>query len=187
MNALIATIQSKIQLDKDTQEVVMAAFTERVAKKGDFLIKEAQYAQHIYFIESGTVRTFFYHDGKEITSWIYPENLFCTTWYSFLSQQPSFEYVEVMGPSVLYEISFSDLNTLYQNYPALSEFGRKMVEEQLSFIDYFSKGYTFLSAAERYELLLSFFPDVEQRVNLGHVASLLGISQETLSRIRSKK
>ena len=68
----------------------------------------------------------------------------------------------------------------------MQEFGRLMVEEQLTFLDYFYRGFMFMSAKEKYNLLLSIFPDVTQRVNLGHIAAVLGISLETLSRIRKK-
>ncbi len=63
----------------------------------------------------------------------------------------------------------------------------KLIEEQLVYIDTYSKGYMFLSAKEKYDKLLSFFPDIDQRANLGYIASMLGISQETLSRIRGEK
>jgi len=88
--------------------------------------------------------------------------------------------------SRIVSLSYETLHQLYADDPALQEFGRKMVEEQLVFLDYFYKGFMFMSASKKYELLLSIFPDVTQRVNLGHIASFLGISQETLSRIRKK-
>ena len=79
------------------------------------------------------------------------------------------------------------MEQLYQESPQFERFGRKMYEQQLAYLDAFYKGYLFMTAKERYDLLLSVFPDVTQRVNLGHIASFLGISQETLSRIRAKK
>lgn len=80
-------------------------------------------------------------------------------------------------------ISFSknDLEKLYQKHPKFEHFGRKMVEQQLANLDAFYKGYLFMTAKEQCGVLLPTFPDVTQRVNLGHIASFLGISQETLS------
>jgi len=155
--------------------------------KGHLLVKEGLVAHRLYFLEKGTARTFYYHNAKDITSWIYGENQPFTAWYSFLNKKPSFENVEILEPSTLISFTKENLETLYQKYPAFNHFGRKMVEQQLSFLDAFYKGYLFMTAKERYDLLLSTFPDVTQRVNLGHIASLLGISQETLSRIRGRK
>lgn len=155
--------------------------------KGHLLLKEGQVAHRLYFLEKGTARTYYYHNGKDITSWIYGENLPFTAWYSFLDKKPSFENVEVLETSTVISLSKKSLEALYKKHPAFNHFGRKMVEQQLSFLDAFYKGYLFMTAKERYDLLLSIFPDVTQRVNLGHIASLLGISQETLSRIRAKR
>jgi len=75
---------------------------------------------------------------------------------------------------------------LLKTDPAFERFGRILMEEQLAFIDYYFKGVLFMTAKEKYSLLLSYFPDITQRVNLGHIASFLGITQETLSRLRSR-
>jgi len=155
--------------------------------KGSLLVKEGQIAHRLYFLEKGTARTFYYHNAKDITSWIYGEFSPFTTWSSYLDATPSFENLEIVEDAVVISFTKNDLEKLYLNNAQFERFGRKMMEQQLSYLDAFYKGYLFMSAKERYDLLLSTFPDVTQRVNLGHIASLLGISQETLSRIRAKK
>ena len=170
---------------------LMLALEQKIKKetlpKGQLLVKDGQVAHRLYFLEKGTARTFYYHNGKDITSWIYRENTPFTTWYSFLNRQPSFESIEILEDATVLSFTKDALEALYLQYPTFERFGRKMVEQQLSFLDAFYKGYMFMSAKERYDLLLDIFPDITQRVNLGHIASFLGISQETLSRIRSKK
>ena len=86
--------------------------------------------------------------------------------------------------SELAYITKAGLMQLYDQYHKIERFGRMLAEEQLAAIDDYSRGFALLSAKEKYESLLSFFPDVTQRVNLGYIASMLGITQETLSRIR---
>lgn len=156
-------------------------------KKNETLFEQGYVARHIYFIMRGTCRTYYFDKGKDITSWIYPEGIIFTSWHSFLAQKPSFEFAEVLEDSLILQLSYMDLQWLYKKYHVMERWGRLIAEEQLGFIDEYSKSYMFLSAKEKYDLLHSFFPDVTQRVNLGHIASLLGISQETLSRIRSSK
>ncbi len=173
-----------------SKEIIEAL--EKVAKietlpKGSLLVKEGQIAHRLYFLEKGTARTYYYHNAKDITSWIYKENMPFTAWYSFLDKKSSFENVEVLEASTIISFTKEDLEALYRQHPSFNHYGRKMAEQQLSYLDAFYKGYLFMTAKERYDLLLATFPDVTQRVNLGHIASLLGISQETLSRIRAKK
>ena len=122
-----------------------------------------------------------------MTSWFYREGQLFTAWSSFYKRSPSYEGVELTEDSTISALSYNHLRQLYKQHPKMQEFGREMVEEQLVFLDYFYKGFMFMSAKEKYDLLLSVFPDVTLRVNLGHIASFLGISQETLSRIRAKK
>jgi len=87
----------------------------------------------------------------------------------------------------LFSFEYYDYKKLIETYPKFERFSRLLAEEQLAFIDLYSKGYMFMSAKEKYQLLLSNIPDIELRVKLGYIASFLGISQETLSRIRSSK
>ena len=76
---------------------------------------------------------------------------------------------------------------LIHEYRQFEGFARLLAEEQITFTDQFFKGYMFLSAMEKYQLLLQYFPDIELRVKLTYIASFLGISRETLSRIRAQK
>lgn len=186
-SAFIHYVKSKSNISPDTEQALKDNLEIKHYQKQDLLLKEGQIARYLFFAISGTVRTFYYHDGKDITSWIYPETIPFTAWSSFITQNSSFEYIEVLEPSIILSIQHENLLNLYKEHPSLERFGRLMVEEQFSFIDWYSKGYMFMTAKEKYEALLNFFPDVTLRVNLGHVASLLGITQETLSRIRAKR
>ncbi len=186
MKQLLEKIKSQLPLTAVLEQAVLEAFVQKEVKRNTLLLREGQYCRDLFFLEKGTLRTFYYHEGKDVTSWIYKEGQFCTAWYSFLKQEPSFEYIEILEDSTVYSISNAAYQQLFQEFPKFERFGRKMMEEQTAFLDYFYKGYLFLSAKERYKLLLSFIPDVEQRMKLGHIASFLGISQETLSRIRTK-
>jgi len=174
-------------LSKDIIQAITQVAKIETLPKGSLLVKEGQIAHRLYFLEKGTARTYYYHNAKDITSWIYKENMPFTAWYSFLDRKPSFENVEILETSTIISFTKKELEALYKQHPSSNHFGRKMAEQQLSYLDAFYKGYLFMTAKERYDLLLAAFPDVTQRVNLGHIASLLGISQETLSRIRAKK
>ncbi|MCP4438612.1 MAG: Crp/Fnr family transcriptional regulator [Aureispira sp.] len=187
MERLLENISSKVPLSKDLEETIIAKFKLEEFPKNQLLLKEQQYCRRLYFLEEGTVRTFYYEKEKDISSWFYNEGHFFASWYSFYSQQPSFEYIESLEESKIYSIDYFEYQKLLETIPAFERFGRLLAEEQTAFIDLYSKCYMFLSAKERYNLLLHNFPDIELRVKLGYIASFLGISQETLSRIRSRK
>lgn len=185
--SLVEYINHKVQLPLEVKDAVLSVCEKEQLNKNHLLIKEDRVTHKLYFIEKGSARTFYYHDGKDVTSWIYREGQLITSWSSFFTRLPSYENVELTEDASVISISYDNLQKLYQTYPKMQEFGRIMVEDQMVFLDYFYKGFFFITAKEKYALLLSIFPDVTQRVNLGHIASFLGISQETLSRIRKKK
>jgi len=186
MEKLIQRIAKEIRVSNSLQESIERQFMLEDVSKNTILLKEQQYCRKLYYLAEGTIRTYHFHDGKDISSWFYPEDHFFTSWFSFLKQQQSFEYIEVLEDSKIYSISYEKYQKMFEAFPEFEHFGRRLVEDQLSFIDYFSQGYLFLSAKEKYDLLLSYYPKITQRIKLGHIASFLGITQETLSRIRRK-
>jgi len=187
MKSLITYIAQRITVSQELEEAIKQAFVEEEHAADTQILSEGHYAQKLYFIEKGIIRAFYHGDGKEISNWFYAEGYLCTSWYSFLREEKSVENLQCIEDCHLFSITLQKYQTLFHDFPEMERFGRLIAEEQLSFIDYMSRGYMFLSAKEKYDLLLSFFPDIELRVKLGQIASYLGISQETLSRIRLKR
>ncbi|MCE7996079.1 MAG: Crp/Fnr family transcriptional regulator [Roseivirga sp.] len=187
MQALLSYMKYYVTLTPEEEEAVLETYKVKTFPKGHILIHEGQVCQHMYFILKGVCRTYHDHTKKEVTTWIYPEDNFLTSWSSFIQETPGSESLQVLEKDTeLAFITKESLQQLYDRFRSIERFGRCLAEEQLALIDDYSRGYALLSAREKYESLLSFFPDVTQRVNLGYVASVLGITQETLSRIRRK-
>jgi len=186
MNDFIEFIKQYIFLTEEAEEAILNAIVKKQYIKNDLLVEEGKTCKYLYFLSKGTVRTYLYQKGKDITHWIYPENSIFTSWHSYLLRKPSLEYIEATCDATIFAISYNNWQELYQNHPSLERFGRLMMEEQMAVIDDFYKGYYFLTAKEKYELLINVFPEIIQIANLGHIASMLGISQETLSRVRGK-
>lgn len=175
-----------ISVDETTRNLIIQHAEVKQLKKGDILLKEGQICHHLYFSIAGFARSFHYHGDKEITYWIYPERGFFTSWSSFLQQKPSFETIEALEDIDLIQIKYDDLQNIFEASPAMERMFRLVLENYITTMEEFSKSYQFLTAKEKYELIQSYMPDLVHRVNLGHIASMLGISQETLSRVRSK-
>jgi signal-transduction protein with cAMP-binding, CBS, and nucleotidyltransferase domain len=186
METFINYIKQYIELTSEVEEVICSLVKIERVEKGHQIVKVGKVCNRMYFISKGTARTFFYQKGKDITHWIYPDNSMITSWHSYYLRKPSVEYVELTEASTLISLHYDEWQDLFEKYPELNKFGRLIVEQELSSIDDFYKGYYFLSAKEKYDLLISVFPTITQIANLGHIASMLGISQETLSRIRGK-
>ncbi|WP_394751059.1 Crp/Fnr family transcriptional regulator [Spongiimicrobium salis] len=184
MQSLLQEISNRCFLTPELQIRITNSFEEKETKKGDKILSQGNRANYLYFIKKGVLHNYYYHDDKQVSSWFYPENLFITSWHSFYAQKPSFEEIECLEDCILFQISYNNYQRLIADFPSFGNFARLLAEEMLTFIDEFSKGWSFLSAKEKYDLLLTYFPDIELRVKLGYIASFLGISQETLSRIR---
>lgn len=186
MNPFLSYIKHYIDLSIDAEREISNLILKEEVSKGALLLDEGKICRRWYFLSKGTMRTYFYQKGKEVTYWIYPENSIVTSWHSYLLRKPSAEYIEATEDITIYSLTYDQWQELYLKYPELDRFGRLAMEETVALIDDFYKGYYFLTAREKYNLLIAVFPDITQRVNLGHIASMLGISQETLSRVRGK-
>ena len=187
MESLLLQIKNYTPISAELVSAIHTLFKEEKFTQNEFLLREHQQVRKLYFVNKGILRTYYHHDGKDVTSWFYPENQFVTYWYGFYKQAHSHEYIEALDDSLVFGIDYVEYQKLIENHPQFERFARLLAEEQLAFLDAFYKGYMFMSAKDKYELLLSMFPDIELRVKLGHIASFLGISQETLSRIRKKR
>ncbi|MCL6294800.1 Crp/Fnr family transcriptional regulator [Jejuia spongiicola] len=184
MQSLLQEISQRCFLSPELQHRITKDFEERNVKKGEKILAQGNKANYLYFVKKGVLHNYYYYEGKQISSWFYNENQFITSWHSFYTQRSSFEEIECLENSILFQISYKDYQKLIADFPSFGNFARLLAEEMLSFIDEFSKGWSFLTAKEKYKLLISYFPNIELRVKLGHIASFLGISQETFSRIR---
>jgi CRP-like cAMP-binding protein len=109
-----------------------------------------------------------------------------TSFFSFITRKPCIENIQLIEDSTLWAISYDDLQNLYDEYPDIERLGRIMNERYYVMLEERFVSNHFKEAKERYENLMNNAPHILQRVPLGYVASYLGITQETLSRIRGK-
>lgn len=154
--------------------------------KGDKIIREGQITTSFFIIEHGMVRSFYRKGASEITNWFAYDGQKAVSIASLFDNKPSHETVECVEESDLLYISNKDLLELYAKYECLNTIGRKMVEEYCGILEYRAYSLQIMSAEERYKDLMTDEPEIIKRVPLRYIASFLGISQETLSRIRHK-
>jgi signal-transduction protein with cAMP-binding, CBS, and nucleotidyltransferase domain len=184
MVELIQVINSFQELDLETEDAVKNYFVIEKFKKGEFIVEEGKICRKIYFIKVGAIRRFCREDGAEVTKWIYTDNQFVTSLSSFFEQKPSFESFQACEETIVYSLSYSDEIILLE-YPLFLKFHIKQLRLYLSKINEFHHVFRQMNAQEKYLYLLESFPQIILKSKMKHIASLIGVSQETLSRIRA--
>ncbi len=186
MQTLFYNILQQYSIDPSVAVKIESSFQKTTLEKGAFLLREGQVCRHMYFLESGCLRGYYNIDGREVTQWFGFENNFVSSFRSFTAGTPSVEYIQALEEAVLWAISHNDFANLLNTYPSIEKFVRLMYEHYYIKLEERYSNAHFKTASEQYEDLILHYPHILQRVPLGHIASYLGISAETLSRIRKK-
>lgn len=151
------------------------------------LIKEGIYCKVAYFIEKGMTRSYWLVDGEEITTSFSCQGDIVFSMDELYYNTISEEFVETMEDIEVYVISLNNLSYLLQTNLELANWARIIHQNEYRRLHRSHKELLTLSAKERYEQMKMQFPLVCERANLGYIASYLGITPSTLSRIRSNK
>jgi CRP-like cAMP-binding protein len=186
MKQLLTHLKNIHYLSETIQEQLQHCFTQLVLPRNELLITEGKICRHLYFLEQGCLRGFYNLDGKEVTHWFGFENDFVTSFHSFITQEPAVENIQLMEGCVLWAISRETLNGLLDKYHEVERLTRMAYEQYYLRLEERYVNGQFKTAAELYENLLKRAPHIIERVPLGYIASYLGMSQETLSRVRSR-
>ena len=166
-------------------EDIVSHFEREEVPKNSILVREGQVCSKLYFVKKGVGRTYYLkEDGKEVTQWFFVEGKFMSSIESFFQQSPGIYYLEMLEDSTLYSITRENLDLLFARYHNMEKLGRLLSTEMLTRVVNKLSAIQFQTARERYDYMLSEFPDIANRVPLGYIASYLGMTQETLSRIR---
>lgn len=155
--------------------------------KETIIVKEGDFADKSYFIAEGCARAFYVKDGKDITDWFAFENDFISSINSFFLNIPSPHYIEVLEKSTLLQISRANINLLAEQYPEFDRLTKLVITKTMLQQQQRIASMQFETAQQKYENLLNIRQDITQRAALTHIASYLGITLETLSRIRNPK
>jgi CRP-like cAMP-binding protein len=184
---LLTHISSLIPISKELEKELSSVSKDISVAKNTMLIKNDEHCKDLFFIKKGLMRGYYFDDGKEITHWFAKEEEFATSFYSFITDQPSPETIETLEDCELTKINHSDLQNLYANFPETERIGRIITETYYIDLEERFLNIQFKSAKERYQNLLEKNPSLIQRASLGQIATYLGITQETLSRVRAEK
>lgn len=165
----------------------LSVFKKWSIPKDHLLLREQTISDYIYFIKKGAVRIFYFKNNKEITEWLAMDEQFFLSITSFFERKPSHLIMQTLEPSEIYGIHYNDLLRLADQHHEIERLLRKMVTASLILSQQRMVAIQFETAQQRYKRLLENNPEIIQRVPLSYIASFLGVTLETLSRIRSSR
>lgn len=156
-------------------------------KKGDILLSNGQKVLHTHYVFSGCLRTFFIDDsGKDHTLQFAIKDWWISDYTAFFSGTKAMMNIECIQDTTLYKLSRTNMEELYQDIPALETFFRKKLEKRMEAFHRRTLNNLALTAKDRYLSFVKTYPKIEQQVKNYHIASYLGITTESLSRIRKE-
>jgi len=186
MTSFFSYIKTFTHLSETGEAALASALERQDLPKGHHLLRPDTICHYLWFIEKGLTRTYYIKDGKDVTDWISTENSIAVSIISFLTRKPDRRGIQLLEDSTLWAISQNNLERLYQQHPDIDRLGRLFLSHGIIQLQQRFDDLHFATAHDRYQQLISTNPSLLNRVPLGMIASWLGITQETLSRIRSQ-
>ena len=188
MKNLIEKIKSKIARSTEAEDHLISISTERLIPKDTVLIRQGERVHKIYFIKDGCLRA--YHtnkQGKESTLQFAIKDWWISDYMAIHSNELSNLTIESISDSNVIEFSVKDMNDILNHFPEYEPFQRYNLEQHIVSLQKRILNLLSLSAAERYDIFIKQYGDIEKNTKNYHIASNLGITQESLSRIRVNK
>lgn len=165
---------------------VLKHFETKSIKKKTKILEAGTTAKEVYFILNGCIRLFYNKDGEDISAYFFTEKMFAGAYDSFTSQKPSRHSIETLEDCEVLAISYKALQKLFIEFPKMNEFVRKVLEERFVSLHELFTSQILDSPEERYLNLLKERPDIIQRIPQHQIATFLGITPVSLSRIRKR-
>ncbi len=188
MKELLEKIKASIDLSPEAEEYVKSIATQKKVSKGDVLIRQGQTVKHTYFVNNGCLRSYCLDkNGKEHTLQFAIKDWWISDFIAIYNEEPATLTVECITDCNIIEFNAKLLNEIYTDYSEFEALQRKNLERHVVSLHKRILNQLQLTAAERYELFLGQYPDIEQFTPNYHIASYLGITQQSLSRIRAEK
>jgi CRP/FNR family transcriptional regulator, anaerobic regulatory protein len=183
---ILYSIQSIVRLNTDEIAAFLAILTVKQLKKKEYLLREGQICDKIFFINSGCMRLFYTVEGEENTIQFFFSDAWYTDYTSFLTGQASIENMRALETCELVFFRKTDLYALYNTHPVFERVGRIFAENAVLSYSRLNQMLTNEEPEARYLKLLDERPEWVARIPQHYIASYLGIKPESLSRIRRR-
>lgn len=187
MTDLQQYIQSYFEVQDTDLESIASRFRFNPIKKGDYLLKQGRQCNQLSFIQSGLLRIYTTIEEKEITQWISTTGYFVTDLASFIFNTPARWNIQALTDCKLYTIEKEDYNDLGKVVSEWHHLEKLFIAKCFIILEERVNSHLFMTAEERYQKLFELQPDLFNNVPLQYLASMLGMTPETMSRLRKKQ
>ncbi|MCV9389057.1 Crp/Fnr family transcriptional regulator [Reichenbachiella ulvae] len=175
------------QMSREELAIIRSYFKDEELKRNDFFTKSQQYCHRLSLVKSGILRVFTLSEGKEVTQWISTENYLMTEIAGFFFDQPNRWSIQALTDTSLLTITKTDYQKLCEEFPKWHEIEKRFLAKCFMMLENRVFTHLSMSAEKRYELYYEQNKALFNQVPLQYIASVLGMSAETFSRIRKKQ
>lgn len=179
--------QKYIKLSDSLKSDLAERINFKTFKKGELVHNAAKVCTQSYYIQKGLMRIYFIKDEKEISEYFPAEGEWSNSPRSFRTRQTDIYYIDAIEDTEAFSLHVNDLVYLFDNYPEMERYARLSMGTVFGHLMERITSLRFSSAKEKYNHFILTYHDIHHRIPLGMIASYLGITQETLSRIRAEK
>ena len=184
---LIQLFQSVLPMSNGKAEQLAEKYKPRKIARNGYLLKEGAICNESHFIEEGFMRSYTYDlEGNEVTTAFYSKKMFTSDLLSYFKRIPSKEYIQALTDCETWYLTYEDMQTNFHTFPEFREFGRLNIINQYNMLKQRMMSMLQETAEQRYSNLVNSNPEVLQNAPLKHIATYLGITDTSLSRIRKE-
>ena len=188
MKDLINSIKNIQEVSREAEEYLYTITKEKTYSKGTILIREGERVNKIYFVKEGCLRSYCIdQNGKEHTLQFAIKGWWISDYIAIYNKESATLTVECLKKSTVIEFDAKKLTEILTVFPEYEPFKRNLLERHIVSLHKRVLNQSIMTASERYDLFVTQYPDIEQYTRNYHIASYLGITQESLSRIRVEK
>jgi CRP-like cAMP-binding protein len=186
MEKLLHFLESIYPMTDGLKQHLASILKVKELPKKEYLLRSGQVSRKICFIVQGLLRCFYFKEGHEVSSWFMKEGDVIISVESFLSQKPSYESIQALEDCVLYYITYDELQAGYRNFSEFNFIGRVLLEKYYTLSEQRLYSLRMQRAQERYDYLMEYHSELVLRVPAKYLASYLGITEVTMSRIKAR-
>lgn len=181
-------LRYRVSLDAVNLNILMSIFHQKMMKKNEFFIREGEKSTEIGLIIKGVFRSFYIDEqGNEITKYFHAEGDLLFSYLAYLSQKESTYYLQALEDSEILVTSVADFEKIMEGNYQLLLFNKKITESALVMKEEHAISFKLWDSMERYNNFSICFPGLEQRIKQCDLASYLGITPVSLSRLKAKR
>lgn len=184
MKNFISKLEKHCPLSEKNRTNLLQAMEEFPFPKGALVIQEGQRNSYAYFVKEGFARAYVVREDKEITLWFAGEGEMVVLTPGSTPNPVSTINIEILETSILLRIPRRKMEALFEESVEMANWGRKLAESFLMQYEHYFINYSWTDAHQQYEALLKEYPEIIQKASLKQISSYLGITPQSLSRIR---